>query len=85
MKPAKKPWIDKAEADYKAALVLNRQRKHPLPDQICFHCQQCVEKCIKALLTYRSIHFPKSHDIHEVRGLLPPDCARSWTSRPNMG
>ncbi|RMD60746.1 HEPN domain-containing protein [Candidatus Parcubacteria bacterium] len=37
-------WIDKAEADYKSAVALQRRRKEPLPDIVCYHCQQCVEK-----------------------------------------
>lgn len=32
-------WIEKAEADYKGAGALNRRRKEPLPDIVCFHCQ----------------------------------------------
>jgi HEPN domain-containing protein len=41
-------------------------------DAVCFHAQQCVEKYIKALLVYRAIAFPKTHDIHDLRALLPP-------------
>jgi HEPN domain-containing protein len=78
-------WLAKADNDLTNAVHTLKMGADCPTDTVCFHCQQCVEKCIKALLTYRSIHFPKSHDIHEVRGLLPPDCARSWTSRPNMG
>jgi HEPN domain-containing protein len=72
MKPATKPWIDKAEADYKAALVLNRQRKHPLPDQICFHCQQCAEKYLKAFLVETTIRFPKTHELIDLLALATP-------------
>ena len=43
-------WADKAEADYKAAVALNRRRKEPLPDIVCYHCQQSAEKYLKALL-----------------------------------
>src|SRR5262249_32940607 len=41
-------------------------------DTVCFHAQQCVEKYIKALLVFRGTPFGKTHDIHEVRILLPP-------------
>ena len=30
---------------------------------VCFHAQQCAEKYLKALLTYRAIEFPKTHDL----------------------
>jgi HEPN domain-containing protein len=38
---------------------------------VCFHAQQCVEKYIKALLVFRATPFPKTHDIHALRALLP--------------
>jgi len=43
-------WVDKAEADYQSAVALHRRRKAPLPDIVCYHCQQCVEKYLKAYL-----------------------------------
>jgi hypothetical protein len=36
-------WVDKAEADYQGARALQRQRKHPWPDLVCFRCQQSAE------------------------------------------
>ncbi len=30
---------------------------------ICFHCQQAVEKFLKAYLVYNRIEFPKTHDV----------------------
>ncbi len=56
-------WIAKAETDYKAALHLARRRKDPLPDSVCFHCHQCVEKYLKAFLIAHSTPFPKTHDL----------------------
>ena len=41
-------------------------------DTVCFHAQQCVEKHIKALLVFRGIPFPKTHEIAVLRALLPP-------------
>lgn len=37
---------------------------------IGFHAQQAVEKYLKAVLAYRDITFPRSHDIEELVGLL---------------
>ena len=36
-------WTARAETDYKAAIDLARRRKDPLPEAVCFHCQQCAE------------------------------------------
>ncbi len=36
-------WIEKAENDFEGALDLSRRRKNPLPDLVCFHCQQSAE------------------------------------------
>jgi HEPN domain-containing protein len=55
-------WVDKAEADYKSAVALNRRRKEPLPDIVCYHCQQCVEKYLKAYLMAHGMTPPRIHD-----------------------
>jgi HEPN domain-containing protein len=65
-------WVLKAENDLKTAvhtLILGAECP---TDTVCFHAQQCVEKYIKALLVFRATPFPKTHDIHVVRALLPP-------------
>jgi len=33
---------------------------------IAFHCQQAVEKYLKALLVRRQVEFPKTHDIAKL-------------------
>lgn len=43
-------WLKKAEEDFAGALHLSRRRKKPLPDLVCFHCQQAAEKFLKAFL-----------------------------------
>jgi HEPN domain-containing protein len=62
-------WVVKAETDYKAALALARQRKNPLPEVVCFHCQQCAEKYLKAFLVSRGMPFPKTHDLIALKNL----------------
>ncbi len=56
-------WVRKGEADFKGAVALSRRRNEPLPDLVCFHCQQAAEKYLKAHLIYHRLHFPKSHDL----------------------
>ena len=50
MKPETVEWVEKSEGDWNAARQLNRVRKDPNYDGVCFHCQQCAEKYLKAKL-----------------------------------
>jgi HEPN domain-containing protein len=43
-----------------------------LTDIVCFHCQQCAEKYLKALLLYRGVTFPRTHDLRLLLDLIPP-------------
>lgn len=64
-------WVQKAENDLKTAThVLSLGEEAPT-DTICFHCQQAVEKYLKALLIFRGIKFPRIHDIERLVRLLP--------------
>jgi HEPN domain-containing protein len=63
MQPLTRDWVGKAENDFKVAAQIMRRRKDPVPDAVCFHCQQCVEKYLKARLVEAGISFPKSHDL----------------------
>lgn len=58
-----KEWLKKAEEDFAGALHLYRKRTKPLPDLVCFHCQQTAEKYLKALLIFHEVVFPKTHDL----------------------
>jgi HEPN domain-containing protein len=42
-------------------------------DTVCFHCQQCAEKYLKALLIFRGIEFPKTHDVVVLFNLTLPE------------
>ena len=37
--------------------------KNPVPDNVCFCAQQCIEKYLKAFLVLHRIHFAKIHDL----------------------
>jgi HEPN domain-containing protein len=65
-------WLAKADNDLTtAAHTLTLGAECPT-DTVCFHAQQCVEKCLKALLVFLGKTFPKTHDIAALRKLLPP-------------
>jgi len=72
MKPATREWADKAENDFIAAGQLLRRRKHVVTDSACFHCQQCVEKYLKARRIKAGLPFPRTHDL----GILLSLCGR---------
>jgi len=69
MNPQAAEWVEKAEGDWNAARQLNRVRKDPNYDSVCFHCQQSVEKYLKARLEEAGINFPKTHDLIKLLGL----------------
>ena len=71
-------WVKKAENDLKnAAYTLEMDDECPT-DTVCFHAQQVVEKYLKALLVFKGISFPKTHNIEDIIALLPP------SSRPKL-
>ena len=48
----------------------------PSTDVICFHCQQAVEKFLKAWLSHNGINTPRTHNISEllkIAGRISPD------------
>ena len=59
-----KNWIVKGLHDLKSAEILLREpEEEVMTDSICFHCQQAVEKFLKAFLNSEKIPFPRSHDL----------------------
>lgn len=66
-------WTQKAEHDFLAAEHMMELAKQGLTDIVCFHSRQCAEKYLKALLLYRGIAFPKTHDLRLLLDLIPTD------------
>ena len=73
-----KEWMAKAEGDFTVACREMRARKSPNYDAVCFHCQQCVEKLMKALLIHLGALPPKTHMLLVLDELLSPVCPK-WT------
>ena len=44
----------------------------PLRDGVCFHCQQCAEKYLKALLEELGQPVPRTHDLDHLLTALRP-------------
>lgn len=57
--------MSRAELDLRAAKV-DLGADPPLLADAAFHCQQAVEKALKALLTHHDHLFRKTHDIGEL-------------------
>jgi len=62
--------VSKAEGDYDNVLLLRRSRKRSRYDNICYHCQQCAEKYMKARLNEARIQFRKTHDLEALLDLV---------------
>ena len=64
-----KEWIEKADHDLGSAKIIYLY----LPDYfdtIAFHCQQAVEKYIKAVLVFYNIEIQRTHDLVYLLELL---------------
>jgi HEPN domain-containing protein len=63
--------VRKAEADWRGARSLARKTP-PLHDLVCFHCQQCAEKYLKALLEELRIAVAKTHELEQLLTVVQP-------------
>jgi len=62
MKEVTQEWINKAEEDYIIA-IREFKTETVIYNAHGFHCQQCVEKYLKAYLQEINIEFEKTHDL----------------------
>jgi HEPN domain-containing protein/predicted nucleotidyltransferase len=63
-----KTLLEKAKVDSESARILSEHLNQM--EAIGFHCQQAVEKALKAVLAYRDVHFPRTHELGEILKLL---------------
>jgi HEPN domain-containing protein len=64
-------WLAKARNDWTAVEILLASGHAPA-EAVCFHCQQYVEKLLKAVLTREGIEAPKTHDLRRLIQLVGP-------------
>ncbi|MFH1213364.1 MAG: HEPN domain-containing protein [Candidatus Neomarinimicrobiota bacterium] len=62
-------WLLKAEHDLGTARIIY-QHLPEYYDTICFHCQQAVEKYLKALLVHLNVEFRPLHQLTYLLDLL---------------
>jgi HEPN domain-containing protein len=72
MKPATRESVRCAEEDFDVAAALMRRRTKTAANSIGFHCQQCVEKYLKARLEEAGLVAPRTHDLVALLQLLLP-------------
>lgn len=84
MKADTQEWVRYAEEDYVVACVLMRSRRPLAPNSVCFHCQQSIEKYLKARLVEAGMTVPKTHDLEALLNLLLPLEPLWETFRPTM-
>ncbi len=58
-------WLIKSQHDLGSARRL-MEGDDPYLDTAVYHCQQAVEKALKAFLTYHDAEFGKTHDLTEL-------------------
>ena len=61
-------WLQRARSDLRMAEIA-LDSDQPESAGACFHCQQAVEKSLKAFLVFRDVEFEWSHEIGYLLGL----------------
>jgi HEPN domain-containing protein len=68
MKKQVENWILLADKDMFAADILLKD-EYPLTNIVAFHCQQAIEKYLKAFLIENDIPIIKTHDLIKLNGM----------------
>ena len=67
-------WLASARSDLALARA-GRLSADVQLEALCYHCQQAVEKSLKAVLIAHSLEFPRTHNVGTLQDLLPPALA----------
>jgi len=69
MKRQVEDWMLLADKDlYVAEIILNNE--YPLTNIVAFHCQQAIEKYMKAFIIENDIPIIKTHDLIRLNGMI---------------
>jgi HEPN domain-containing protein len=69
MKKQVEDWILLADRDLCAAEILFKD-EYTLTNIVAFHCQQAIEKYLKAYLIQKDIPLIKTHDLIKLNGMI---------------
>ena len=61
-------WLRLAEADFRMA-ILAVEAEPLLAGPTCFHCHECLENLLKALIVRRGEHPPRTHNLLALLGM----------------
>ncbi len=64
-----KEWLSRAQSNIQRAEV-GKATEGIYFEDLCFDCQQAVEKSLKALFVFHNIEFPYSHNINRLIDML---------------
>ncbi len=70
-------WLAFAEDDLRMARL---GLEEGIYNQVCFHAQQCVEKCLKALLAKEGRLVPRTHKVDDLWQVLPEGAREALSS-----
>jgi HEPN domain-containing protein len=70
-------WLFRANEDLAVIDSLIQTDPQAYASTICFHAQQAVEKYLKALLAWKGVDFPRTHDVD----LLLAECQKVTPGR----
>jgi len=69
MKKQAEDWIASADKDLSAAEILIKENAS-LTNIVTFHCQQAIEKYLKAFLIENDILLIRTHDLVKLNGMI---------------
>ena len=69
MKKQVEDWILLADKDLGAAEIILKD-EHPLTNIVAFHCQQAIEKYLKAFIIENNISLIMTHDLIKLNGMI---------------
>ena len=69
MKRQTEDWILLADKDLQAAEILFKT-EYPLTNIVAFHCQQTIEKYLKAYLIENDVPIMRTHDLIRLNGMI---------------
>ncbi|NOX61571.1 MAG: HEPN domain-containing protein [Chloroflexi bacterium] len=73
MKRATRAWLELAAKDLTAAQALAADEY--VANIVVFHCQQCVEKALKAVLEESDLDVPRIHGIHRLNAMVQSEAS----------
>ena len=84
-KPLHQQWLERARSNLERSRI-KRKSKYIKYEDICYDCQQCVEKALKAFLVFNNIQFEWTHNIGiliknlEENSIVVPDIIKKSVS-----